>query len=113
MGFWDDVFGLSSPPTPASDGLFDSLFGGESSSRSTERVPFGGYGEPVMPAASQATGYGGQRFSSVSEADKSRLQDYGVVKDPDTGYVGKPAQIYDRYIAEGRDPRELVRRYHK
>lgn len=112
MGLFDEMFGAAPPPEPASHGLFDSLFGGFSPSRSESHVPFGGYSEPIMPAASQARGYGGQMFGSFGEADKSRLMS-GVVTDPDTGYVGTPAEIYDRYKAEGRDPRPLVARFHR
>ena len=114
MGFFDELFGgtPSAPSTPSSGGFFGSLFSGTPEPTAPRSSPFS-YGEPVLPTASQATGYGGQRFSSRSEADKSCLQDYGVVTDPDTGYVGTPAQIYDKYLAEGRNPERLVQRYRK
>lgn len=114
MGIWDGIFGdaPSTQSEPSSGGIFGSLFSGTPEPTAPRSSPFS-YGEPVLPAASQATGYGGQRFSSRAAADKSCLQDYGVVTDPDTGHVGTPAQIYDKYIAEGRDPRRLIQRYRK
>lgn len=109
MGIFGDMFGFSSDPAPVkpSGGFF-------AGTQEPTAPPSGlfSYSEPVMPAASQARGYGGQMFGSVSEASKSCLMD-GVVTDPDTGYVGTPADIYDKYLREGRDPSRLVQRYRK
>lgn len=113
MGIFGDIFGFGSDPTPVkpSGGILDGLFSGTPEPIAPPSKPFG-YREPILPAASQARGYGGQMFGSVSEADKSCLMD-GIVKDPDTGYVDTPANIYDRYVNEGRDPTRLVQRYRK
>lgn len=111
MGLFDDFFGTSTPEP--SGGFFDGLFGGGSSSQEDSSPSlFGSYSEPIMPLGGHAKGYGDQPFSSFSEAGKSGLMD-GIVKDPDTGYVGTPAQIYGRYLTEGRDPSGLIRRFHK
>lgn len=109
MGVLGEIFGVTR--SQPSGGVFDSLFGGTPTPTAPPSSPFSS-GEPIMPAASQARGYGGQMFGSVSAADKSRLID-GVVTDPDTGYVGRPAQIYDRYRNEGRCTDRLVQRYQK
>lgn len=110
MGFFDELFGVSKPPKPASDGLFEGLFGG--GSRPATHVPLGGYAEPIMPTGTQARGYGGQMFGSVSDADKSRLMD-GVVTDRVTGWTGTPRELYERCVREGRDPRHIVAQFHK
>lgn len=73
---------------------------------------FDGWGSTPLPTASQAKGYGGAFFGSTDEADKSCLMS-GIVTDPATGYVGTPAQIYDRYRADGRNTNDLVRRFHR
>lgn len=75
-------------------------------------VGLGGYAEPILPAASQATGYGGQRYSSQAEADVSRCIE-GDVTDPVTGYTGTVGEIYDAYLREGRDPSRLISYFDK
>lgn len=93
------------PPAPRqqSGGLFGS---------SRPEVGLGGYQEPILPAASQAVGYGGQRFSSQAQADISQCIS-GQVCDPDTNYCGTVAEIYAAYLREGRDPKRLVERFKK
>lgn len=130
MGFLDDVFGIpsSTHDEPAADSIFDSIFGGgggsifssgpslfgESTSYDAPGAPFSRQ-EPILPAATQVQGYGGQMFGSVGEAEKSIMHDFGgqPVVDPDTGYTGTPRQIYDRYIREGRPTARLVERYRR
>ncbi len=111
MGLFDDLFGTSTPPS--SGGLFDSFFGGSGSfEQQSSPSLFGGYGEPTRTAGGLFSGYGDQPFEQHSDAEKSGLI-RGIVKDPDTGYVGTPAEIYDKYLAEGRNPARLVKRFHK
>lgn len=73
---------------------------------------FDGWGSTPLPPASQAKGYGGSFFGSTDLADKSRLMG-GIVTDPETGYVGTPSDIFDRYRAEGRNTNSLVQRFHR
>ena len=142
MGFLDDLFNLGGPkqsesevqPTGLLDGLFNLGgpkptepsrptggflgFGQGSSSDSTRPLDsdrLGGmfsYREPILPGHTQARGYGDEFYDSQGAADKSRLID-GVVTDPHTGYVGTPGEIYDRYVAEGRDPSPLLRLFRR
>lgn len=111
MGFFDDVFGFGSSDSAADSG-FGGLFGGGSHS---DPAPLFGSdpGEPILPFGSQARGYGGSFFGSVSDAEKSSLMDSGVIEDPDTGYVGTPREIYDRYLREGRSTKRFMERFRK
>ncbi len=65
----------------------------------------------IMPSGTTATGYGGQPYGSVDAAAKSNLRPLGTVTDRNTGYVGTPQQIYDRYVADGRDPGPLFQQF--
>lgn len=115
MGIFDDMFGgsgrSSEAPRSTGGGFFDAFFGGDTQPAHQSGGLFG-YQEPILPAGSQVSGYGGSPYGSRAAADKSCLMG-GTVTDFATGYVGTPAQIYDRYLAEGRDPTDLVRRYRK
>lgn len=113
MGIIEEMFGGSgrSEPKPSGGGLFDAFFGGDTPSSRSSGGMFG-YQEPILPSCTQVRGYGGSVHGSRAAADKSCLMD-DVVTDVATGFVGTPAQIYDRYVAQGRDPTDLVRRYRK
>ena len=51
-------------------------------------------------------------FSDNRNADKSQLID-GHINDYETGWSGSASEVYDRYVAAGKDPSSLVARYHR
>lgn len=112
MGILDDLFGIGESDSTSTSGMFGGFLGG--SSHSDPAPLFGSDpGEPALPFGSQARGYGGSFFGSHADAEKSHLMDGGVVEDPDTGYVGTPQEIYDRYLREGRSTKRLMERFRK
>lgn len=68
--------------------------------------------EANRPMFSQPTGYGGQQYGTYVSADKSQLID-GHINDYETGWSGSASEVYDRYVAAGKDPSSLVARYHR
>ncbi len=77
-------------------GFFAGLFSGATGSQ---------------PNGTTASGYGGQPYGSYQDADKSHLHPYGLVTDRETGWVGTPQELYDRYEQNGMDTSPLFSQF--
>lgn len=66
-----------------------------------------------QPSGTTVSGYGGRPYGSYQDADKSQLQSYGLVTDRETGWVGTPPQLYDKYQANDMDPTPLFEQFHR